>query len=336
MGYPFFINPQSAFFYPPLWFFVVTGIPITSSSCHCAGAASFLGACGVYLLVRLFTSDWRCALFGAVAYQFFGGFYSNAEHPDIVRAYSWLPWLFWAATLRGTLALRNYFLPVIIFCAVSGSYPGNIGSHIFFTGLYIFGQLYQPGNRSPARAQVLTIVRLLALAGLGLLLCTVIVTPPLLLRRYLYHVTANLPPGNWPFQNWLSLITPWTIDHHAIGGFTGDGSMISALLECQWLLLLYFYQERAFGPCCFVVYAAGWPAARPWKSSLFYQAAVRVLPVLGLSRFPSSDYRAIIALSLIVLACCSLKHLFDSAMFNRRALRRRLLWTCFVPIVVLS
>jgi len=39
----------------------------------------------------------RCQSVGFVAgaaYMVYGGFYSNAEHPDIVRAFSLLPWLF--------------------------------------------------------------------------------------------------------------------------------------------------------------------------------------------------------------------------------------------------
>ncbi|HXM27502.1 MAG TPA: hypothetical protein VN957_15880, partial [Chthoniobacterales bacterium] len=135
MGYPFFINLQSSFFYPPLWLFVFPGVHY---SLHAAVVMQclhvFWGACGAFLLIRLLTDDWRSALFGALAYQFFGGFYSNAEHMDIVRAYAWLPWLFWGATVKGSLQVRHFLLPAIFYCVATASYPGNIISHGAFLG----------------------------------------------------------------------------------------------------------------------------------------------------------------------------------------------------------
>jgi hypothetical protein len=152
MGYPFFINLQSSFFYPPLWFFVLPGI---HHSLHAAVIMQclhvFWGACGAFFLLRVLTNDWRSALFGALAYQFFGGFYSNAEHMDIVRAYAWLPWLFWGATAKGTLQIRNLLLPAIVYCVATASYPGNVVSHSFLVGVYLLYQFYQPSARSDRR-----------------------------------------------------------------------------------------------------------------------------------------------------------------------------------------
>ncbi len=33
---------------------------------------------------------------GAFVFQFFGGFYSNAEHVDIIRAFALTPWLLYS------------------------------------------------------------------------------------------------------------------------------------------------------------------------------------------------------------------------------------------------
>ena len=336
MGYPFFLNPQTSFFYPPLWTFVLLGIHY---SLHAAAIVQslhvFWGACGAYLLVRALTGDWCSAIFGALAYHFFGGFYSNAEHVDIVRAYAWLPWLFWSATAGNRLLLRNYLLPVIIYCAVSGSYPGNIGSHFLFLGLYLLGAFHYSRllgfHRKP-------IYWLFALAALGLLLSTVVVVPALMMREYLHHTSAKLPTNSWPFQNWLSLVTPWTVDKAVVRGFTGDPSMISAYVGVPVVALTFLMNRKTSQRVLiwWIILIASVCLALG-QLSFFYNAISRVLPVLGLSRFPSSDYRGIIALAFVVLASASFKG-WTAPAGNSPAgiLRRRLAYVSFIPIAILS
>ena len=51
-----------------------------------------------FFLSALFKSP-KYAIIGAIAFQFFGGFYANSEHVDIVRGFVLLPWLFYVFTL---------------------------------------------------------------------------------------------------------------------------------------------------------------------------------------------------------------------------------------------
>ena len=336
MGYPFFLNPQTGFFYPPLWFFVASGIHYSLRvAAIVQGLHVLWGAAGAFFLIRILTLDWRVALFGAVAYHFFGGFYSNAEHIDIVRAYAWLPWLFWAATIRGNLTTRNFLLPIVLFCALAGSYPGNIGSHTLFLGLYL---LIERFCRRGSFLALKPTIFIFVLLGLGLLLSAPVILPSLMLRGYLHHTTAGLPSGNWSFHNWLSLLTPWTVGKAAITGFTGDPSMISAFVGIPVVALVTLTNKKTVQQ-----YLAWWVLLlfalllALGQSSFFYNALVRVLPMLGLSRFPSSDYRGVVALSLIVLAAASLQALWTRSDALRAGdFRVRAAWSLFIPIIILA
>ena len=98
MGYPFRLHLQSGLWYPPLWVFPLLKIPYTLSAAVTLQALHvLLGALGMYALLHTTLRTRREALLGAFVFQLFGGFYSNAEHVDIVRAFAFTPW--WLACL---------------------------------------------------------------------------------------------------------------------------------------------------------------------------------------------------------------------------------------------
>ena len=335
MGYPFFINLQSSFFYPPLWFFVLPGIHY---SLHAAVIMQclhvFWGACGAFFLLRVLTNDWRSALFGALAYEFFGGFYSNAEHMDIVRAYAWLPWLFWGATVKGTLQIRNLLLPAIVYCVATASYPGNVVSHSFLVVVYLLYQFYQPSARSDRRS-LLIIVGLLAL---GFILSLVALGPAFLLRDQLTRASATLPTASLAFQDWLSLIAPWTFGTMLIPGYLGDPSMISAFVGLPIIMLIILIQRttaKRFTVWWVLLILAG--ALAFGKLSILYRGSLTILPILGFSRMTSSDYRGVIGLALIVLASASFSEFLGASKEAQRELMRtRVKYLGLLLVVVMS
>jgi hypothetical protein len=97
MGFPLELHfHQSGYHYAPFWIFPLLHIPFTL---HYAVIFQilhvFAGSIGMFLLLNLVFKSPRYAFVGALAFQFFGGFYSNAEHSDIVRAFAIAPWLFY-------------------------------------------------------------------------------------------------------------------------------------------------------------------------------------------------------------------------------------------------
>src|SRR5262245_14232098 len=156
-GYPFALNLQSGFFYPPFWIFPALGIPYTlrvAVAFQCLHVLA--GAIGMYLLLKLVVEDRRTALAGAAAYQFFGGFYSNAEHADIIRAFALLPWFLFALTRRAEdgprLPARAWSLPIVIFLLATGGYPFALPAALFLGVAHGFAEvLGKPGAPRTAR-----------------------------------------------------------------------------------------------------------------------------------------------------------------------------------------
>jgi hypothetical protein len=72
----------------------------------------------------------------------------------VIRAFSWVPWLLWALLLdeepinrifgrrRISTRLRgaNLFLPLIVCCFVTGSYPGSFIAGLLIAGVFIVAQ----------------------------------------------------------------------------------------------------------------------------------------------------------------------------------------------------
>jgi hypothetical protein len=332
MGYPFFINLQSSFFYPPLWLFVLPGIHY---SLHAAVVMQCLhvlwGACGTFLLLRVLTDDWRSALFGALAYQFFGGFYSNAEHMDIVRAYAWLPWLFWGTTIKGPLQVRNFLLPGIFYCAATASYPGNIVSHGAFLSIYVICQFCRRAANCDRR-NVLVIIGLLAL---GVILSLPALCPAFLLRNELTRANGRLPTASWAFPDWLSFVAPWANGNAMLRGYVGDPSMVSAFVGVPTIILIFLMPKdvaKAFAVWWLLLIAG--LALALGGLSIWYQMALTIFPVLGFSRMASSDYRGLIGLAVIVLSSASFrKFLTETEADQRELIRRRFKYLCLLPLI---
>jgi hypothetical protein len=269
-----------------------------------------------------------------VVYQFFGGFYSNAEHMDIVRAYSWLPWLFWGATVQGSLQIRNFLLPAIFYCVATASYPGNTISHGVFLGIYI---LYQFCQRSPysTRKNMLIMVGLLVL---GIVISAVALSPPFLLRHELTRANEKVAPPPWLFPNWLSVLAPWTAGKAMIRGYFGDPSMVSAFVGVPTLALIILIRRttaKAFA-VWWLLFVFALMLAQG-SVSMFYHIAVTIVPVLGLSRMAPSDYRGIVGLSLIVIAAGSLSAFLASTEgVQRELIRQKFKYLCLIPAIVMS
>jgi hypothetical protein len=322
LGVPHLVNPQSGYFYPPFWGFALSGLRYTLQAATVVQALHVLfAAVGMGLLARTVSRRWVVWVLGACAYHFFGGFYSNAEHPDIVRAFAWLPWLFWAATCsrdEPELPWRALALPLLVFCSITGSYPGNIVSHLAVLGVYVLAQVV----RAPAGPARRTAWALVGLLVLGVVLAAPALWPGLSQQAFITRGTGSVPEAgrmNWDSRNWLSLVLPWTIT-----GFVHDHSMISAFVGTP-VLVLAVLSTRAGGEAWWRWLGVGAIALvmLPGTRSVVYRGAAAVFPPLQYSRFSSSDYRALLACALIMLALSGLETFLQASADERLALLRR-------------
>ena len=139
-GFPVDVDPQVGAYYPVWWLFGLLGVSLNLTALTIIQVVHvFFGAVGVLVLSRARRLEWPWATAAAVAYLFFGGFYSEAEHADIFRGFAYLPWLLWASTppLDGRRWTRLATVPLLTWLIVSGAYPGQLVSFALTALVYV-------------------------------------------------------------------------------------------------------------------------------------------------------------------------------------------------------
>lgn len=300
MGYPFPINLQTGLWYAPLWFFPLLKIPYTL---HAAVVVQclhvLLGAFGMYVLLRAIVRSRREALVGAFCFQLFGGFYSNAQHVDIVRSFAFTPWLLWCLTppRRGESAIprRLALLPLFVWATATGGYPGNFIAALFLLAVFAAFVLAARRFRRPAVVWAAT-----ALGGvaLGLTMAAIQLGPAWLFRAELsrYHVTETIRRMSLELAHVPALF----LSNRDTPGNPSMNSTFVGFLVLAGVCFLSRRSLRRLWPYALLLLLA---AAMAAGDNLPIHAWLRgLLPPLAYSRFPSSDYRGFAAVLLVVLA----------------------------------
>jgi hypothetical protein len=302
LGYPIEMNLQSGLFYPPLLLFAATGLSYTlRAAAIVQDLHVLLGAFGCYAMLRQARVDARPAFFAAFAFQFFGGFYSNASHPDIVRGFALMPWILaglLAAIRRGPFdRFALLVTPLSTLALATGGYPGQLIATMFVAPFFALACAFSDGQ--PRRGAILRTAGALILMALGLGMALVHLLPALVLRselsRYVHDV-KNVEGAALVPMNIFSLI------QGVLGRYAASNATMQALyvgVPVVTLLALWTFRDRR--------QSAPWLALGVIASLLAFTLPVRpwlalVFSPLGFSRFPAADYRGFIGLALIALA----------------------------------
>ena len=315
MGMPFDLNLQSGSHYPPLWLFPLLRIEY---SLHAAVVFQCLhvlfGAIGMFLFLKLSLQDEGhakiYALTGAFIFQFFGGFYSNAEHPDIIRAFSLAPWLFYLFTIPVTssqkVTWRILLIPLFVLLLATGAYPGNFVSSIVVIGLYFSLQLIEllwSGSKPKGVLQMAFVF--FSMVVLGGILSIFHLGPAWLFREYLYRAqevgtlaTYSLGVEQLPAFFLNNAVVPGEIS------MTSTFVTIPALVAVTYLPLQILKKQWAMAVV--LIFSALMAAG---DQSFLWFALTKLTSVFQLSRFTSSDYRIFIAIGLIYFSVLSLRAL---------------------------
>jgi hypothetical protein len=320
MGYPALMNAQLGMFYPPFWLFVALRLPYTMHAATVFQIAHILfGGIGMFLLAAKLFRSRSVALCGGIAFIFFGGFYSNSEHPDIVRTFAWVPWLFWGALIDNSkvrirvthlnwqtrISFRTLLLPILVACFIAGSYPGGMFAGIFLLFAFLAAQSILLLIESRDRKLLLDFVGqgLLVLLGVGM--ASVFLLPTFHLTRGITRAAGYGALPSWTLE-WSDLLhllfpspllVPWTRDYSMIG------------MQCPVVLLLFsglLTLRTLRRIASFLI--VGLIAALMCIAPLHPVAAIviKLCPVLGLSRFPAGDYREFIYLAVLFIALAGL------------------------------
>jgi hypothetical protein len=319
MGYPAALNPQLGLFYLPFWTFVIFRQPYTLHAANIVQALHVLfGSVGYFVFARRWFRL-PVALAGALAFGLFGGFFSNAEHPDIVRGFAWIPWLLWALLPddpvddqpAARLRPRNLLLAPIVACFVTGVYPGLMLSGLWMCGIGIVAWAAASPSRQALRAAAVQGVQV----GLGIGMALAYLLPTLTLSSGLKRTYNYARYSPWYLQaaDYFQLFLPSNLVTR------GDYSMHAMQIPLFLLLCLPF--ARARKTLAAPIVAIGLLAfAMCFEGLRFFSGAITgLLPVMRMSRFPAGDYRGFVFVALLTGSLAGMEHLLESPDRRRNA-----------------
>ena len=252
------------------------------------------------MLARVRRLGWPWAVVAAVAYLFFGGFYGESEHADIARGFAYLPWLLWALTPpRGMERwVRLAAVPILAWLIVSGAYPGQLVSFGISGFVYVSVALWVAGKEVWLRYRLALLFAVVA-AGAA---CAAVLLPYLQaehgheLFRVLEPTAAARAGESFAPRDFLGLYLSnfaWTYDGTVTAWAIGIPILVG--LACiRWETLRRQAPLLACGALALVL------AMTP-KIGFIGRAMTSVRPLFP-SRFPAADYKAVVAVALIVVS----------------------------------
>jgi hypothetical protein len=300
-GFPVDVDTQSGIYFPGWWLLGGLGISATLRVLTAVQIAHVLfGSVGVLMLARARRLAWSWATLAAVAYLLFGGFYGEAEHADIVRGFAYLPWLLWALTPpQGSERwTRLLCVPPLAWLIATGGYPGQLPPFAIMGLVYLAVALMTGGRDLWRRYRGPLILVALASAAT----CLAVLLPYLRadqaheLYRILEPTAAVRAGASLRPLDVLGLYLSnfaWTYDGTVTSWAVGIPVLIG--IACvRWQTLRRHAPLVACGVVALLL------ATTPRIG--FVGRAMASLQDLFPSRFPAAEYKAGVAIALVVLA----------------------------------
>ena len=321
LGYPLAMNLQSGIYYPPFWIFPIAGIPYDF---HAANIFQILhvyaGALGMYCLARTHFKSTFMGLLAAVCYHLYGGFFTNAEHPDIIRSFSLLPWLFWAFLLdegseilihikgfsyKSRLLYRNLLIPPLLYLFIVGGYPGCMIAGMLCLFVFVLVQTVVANVRRQGIGAFLDAAALGGLTVIGIGMAAIYLLPGFRLSGELVRADMTQSLLRW----YLNPTQLGSLFYTSVG-LGPDISMIGMQIPVVVAVFLPFVRRSdLIRHCPFLVVGA--VAAVMCISSLepISSTLMAILPPLSYSRFPAGDYRTLLYMAVLFLALSGVNNL---------------------------
>ncbi len=327
MGYPFALQLQSGLYYPPLWIFPIFKIPYTLNAAVVVQCIHvWAGAFGMFFLLRDKLVSDELAFVGAFLFQFFGGFYSNAEHVDIIRAFALAPWLLYLFTFSSSntfiLPRRILFIPLGLYLLATGAYPGNLLSTAFILAVYVIFQMLAGYLRTRNFHWIIRIsIVTLILTVLGIALSAIQIGPALLYRdQFIRLDIVDALPQNVRYFIELAHLPGLFLSNKTL---PGEISMTSTYVTLPALILASFVTfDRVKQHWIAMTIGGVAMLMATGPQSPFWILITNLAPWLKASRHPSSDYRVFIAIPIILLAILGLQSIIHKELSGRAIIAR--------------
>lgn len=328
LGIPIDLLPQSGHGYPPLWIFPIFHIPY---SLHAAVVFQcvhvLLGAIGMWLFMKEALLPDRnsrlennyYSLLGGFAFQFFGGFYSNAQNPDIIRAFSLAPWGLYLFSLRSGISNRHFFIPLFIVLLITGAYPGNVIAYFIVLGIFVFLQLIEHLLNGKTFRSVSSLgMFIAAMTTLGIAISAYYLVPVWL---YKDHLVRAIEAGQRVVMSLgIGMLPSLFLDNALVTGETSV-AMTSIFVTLPILILLSFIRPailKKHWPLVVVTVFSTLMAMG--ENSFLWFFLTRLIEATNISRFPISDYRVFLGIGIIYFAIMSLKSIAEEKPAPRNVL----------------
>ena len=293
-GYPALLDAQNSSWYLPVGLVAL----VTPFTIHASAVLAALhvaaGAVGLYVLVRSWGATAVPALLGAVAWFYAAGWYSNASHLDISRAYTWVPWLLLVAgpTWRWDRWWRWPLGVLLLWQGLLALYPGIVVALVYVGAVTVAA--VQIVHRPRFRSYLLPLAVAASCAGA---LAALRYLPFFLVRG------AGSPSSDDASAFPLTMLGTFLYPYGA-PELPNDVTMRSFFVAAPVLALLALvpWASRRIRPVLVLVAAAAALGLPVWP----WHDAVRSLPGMSLSRFTMSDFKPLLLLGIVLLAVAAL------------------------------
>ncbi len=324
-GTPFFLNPQSELWSPITWLVSLFGGYDLLTAQRQLFVTVLVGSIGAYAFAFILWKDRWAALLTAVAFNFTSARLCNAQHLDLINAFSLFPWTFWAITraARGAREARPILAILLALLVVIG-YPGVVLLSPLWFGAWAVWLLRSECADAAARRRFLRSLGISIGAGmiltLGYWLPVVVYRDvfargtPLVLDLALHQRLSFADFTHLIFG--VSTVYPpdgAIADMSMRGLYFGIVALALALVACLGRGARHV-PALAIGAVAALLMTLG--------GDFFLRVAMHNwLPFLNLSRFPSGDSRAVAALAGCLLAGHGLVLVREAAEARRRLVR---------------
>lgn len=313
-GYPTHLSLQNSSFYLPVALLDLLGLPLTVHATTILQCVHILlGAIGLFLLLSSYSISVFSCCVAAITFHLSAGFFSNAQHVDIIRGYSLIPWLLLYSRSKVILASRLNLVVfvLIILLFITGVYPGLIISSVYS----VLGLLLVDIQELAVTSEILKYLKKILTA---ILIASLLSSPKVL--PFLANISEIQPRSD------IHSISNMSTSHLITLFFRPDIIQMPNDLTMRSIFIM---------PYTLIIFL-GLYNYKPYKSilksgtilmitSLFFMlhpiSFEDIIPAYNLSRFPLSDYRPFLHIGIIFLSALSIDNLLYSSSFREKNIK---------------
>jgi hypothetical protein len=319
-GYPSHLGLQVSSYYIPVGIVAeFFGYTLENAS-RLQGFTIMFGIVGIYVLARLQTFRRPTSVLIALTYLFSAGFFSNASHIDIVRAWAFFPWLLIA--LKPVEKIKSWqiiLFSILWFQFFVGAYPGNIASFFYAFLAWIIINLYTKRKKIKSSILLYSIT-----IGIGILLSMPKFLP--------FLITGSGPKIQNQVVVDLGIISTIFFPYGGTGQ-SGDVILPNDLTQRTFyiiplaVILAFFAKKSNINTiigitfiCLGIILGIDTAIFPHWQENL---------PLLNISRFRTIDFKPILVLGLAFLAGVGYERISDKKDVNLILALRRFIAVIF-------